>query len=324
MQYEIRDNKVIVDKDSFNEESEIQYLNFVLGYDLLNNFYKDSIYSECDVNYDFSDYLSRKFIKSEEYQNTKYSTYEMLEKWLKNNMKSIKKEYEEFIGKTKDIYVVGNYICIVDDYNYDNPKESIVMIYKNNKDYRNGDYLEQVSLSNDNIRKNIKDYIIDTYNVKNYKDYEREYMSRELFKSMVYKDNKVYTRQCSNNVNPKNYDREENKGLTRLYQEKGQEDFEKYFLTNLILEGNVEILSGCNNTLRRLNYLANLLWKNKEFIKLRNKEDEIFTKSLNTKTEEEKNNIQIEYNNIKEDIKKYVSSFYDNHTRLNRNMERGR
>ena len=97
----------------------------------------------------------------------------MLEKWLKNNMKSIKKEYEEFIGKTKDIYVVGNYICMVDDYNYDNPKESIVMIYKNNKDHRNGDYLEQVSLSNDNIRKNIKDYIIDTYNVKNCKEYER-------------------------------------------------------------------------------------------------------------------------------------------------------
>ena len=145
---------------------------------------------------------------------------------------------------------------------------------------------------------------------------------KELIK--VYKDNKVYTRQCSNNVNPKNYDREENKGLTRLYQEKGQEDFEKYFLTNLILEGNVEILSGCNNTLRRLNYLANLLWQNKEFIKLRNKEDEIFTKSLNTKTEEEKNNIQIEYNNIKEDIKNHVSSFYDNHTRLNKNIERGR
>lgn len=173
MQYEIKDNKVIIDKDTFNEENEIQYLNFILGYDLLNKFYKDSIYTECDVNYDFSDYLSRKFIKSEEYQNTKYSTYEMLEKWLKSNMKTIKKEYEEFIGKTKDIYIVGNYICTVDDYNYDNPKESIVMIYKNNKDYRNGDYLEQVSLSNDNIRKNIKDYITDTYNVKNYKDYER-------------------------------------------------------------------------------------------------------------------------------------------------------
>ena len=149
-------------------------------------------------------------------------------------------------------------------------------------------------------------------------------MSRELFKSMVYKDNKVYTRQCSNNVNPKNYDREENKELTRLYQEKGQEDFEKYFLTNLILEGNVEILSGCNNTLRRLNYLANLLWKDKEFIKLRNKEDEIFRKSLNTKIEEEKNDIQIEFKNIKEDIKNHISSFYDNHTRLIKNIERSR
>lgn len=92
MQYEIKDNKVIIDKDTFNEESEIQYLNFILGYDLLNDFYKKSVCTECDVNYDFSDYLSRKFIKSEEYQNTKYSTYEMLESWLRTNMKLIKKE----------------------------------------------------------------------------------------------------------------------------------------------------------------------------------------------------------------------------------------
>ena len=149
-------------------------------------------------------------------------------------------------------------------------------------------------------------------------------MSRELFKSMVYKDGKVYTRQCSNNVCPKNYDREENKGLTRLYQEKGEQDFEKFFITNLLLEGTVEVLNGSNNTLRRLNYIANLLWKDKEFIKLRNKEDEIFTKSLHTKTEEEKSNVHIGYKNIKEDIANYVSSFYDNHTRLNKNIERGR
>lgn len=166
MQYEIKDDKVIIDKDTFNEESEIQYLNFILGYDLLNDFYKKSVCTECDVNYDFSDYLSRKFIKSEEYQNTKYSTYEMLESWLRTNMKLIKKEYMEFIGKSKDIYKVGDYICTIDDYNYDNPKESIVMIYKNKKDYINGDYLEQVSLSNDNIGKNIDDYIRYTYNVK--------------------------------------------------------------------------------------------------------------------------------------------------------------
>ena len=147
-------------------------------------------------------------------------------------------------------------------------------------------------------------------------------MSRELFKSMVYKDGKVYTRQCSNNVNPKNYSREENKGLTRLYQEKGEQDFEKFFITNLLLEGTVEVLNGSNNTLRRLNYIANLLWKDKEFIKLRNKEDEIFRKSLNTKIEEEKSNVHIEYKNIKEDIANYVSSFYDNHTKLIKNIER--
>ncbi len=166
MQYEIKNNKVIIDKDTFNEESEIQYLNFILGYDLLNDFYKKSVCTECDVNYDFSDYLSRKFIKSEEYQNTKNSTYEMLESWLRTNMKLIKKEYMEFIGKSKDIYKVGDYICTIDDYNYDNPKESIVMIYKNKKDYINGDYLEQVSLSNDNMLNSISDYIRHTYNVK--------------------------------------------------------------------------------------------------------------------------------------------------------------
>lgn len=173
MQYEIKDNKVIIDKDTFNEESEIQYLNFILGYDLLNDFYKKSVCTECDVNYDFSDYLSRKFIKSEEYQNTKYSTYEMLESWLRTNMKLIKKEYMEFIGKSKDIYKVGDYICTIDDYNYDNPKESIVMIYKNKKDYINGDYLEQVSLSNDNIGKNIEDYVKYMYNAKADKECER-------------------------------------------------------------------------------------------------------------------------------------------------------
>lgn len=173
MQYEIKDNKVIIDKDAFNEESEIQYLNFVLGYDLLNTFYKNSLVPECDVNYDFSDYLSRKFIKSDEYQNTKYSTYEMLGKWLKNNMKMIKKEYTRFIGTSKDICKVGDYICTIADYNYDNPSESIVMIYKNKKDYYNGDYLEQVSLSNENIRQNIKDYIKYTYNVKADRECER-------------------------------------------------------------------------------------------------------------------------------------------------------
>lgn len=79
MTYEVKGDKIIIDKDDFTEESEIQYLNFVLGYDLLNDMFRKSKCQECDINYDFCDYLARKFIKSDEYQNTKYSTYEMLE-----------------------------------------------------------------------------------------------------------------------------------------------------------------------------------------------------------------------------------------------------
>ena len=42
MEYKIDNDKVIVNKDDFLEESEIQYINFVLGYDLLNNMFKKS------------------------------------------------------------------------------------------------------------------------------------------------------------------------------------------------------------------------------------------------------------------------------------------
>ncbi len=58
-----------------------------------------------------------------------------------------------------------NYICEVDDYNDDNPNESIVFIYKSNEDFDNGDYIEQVSLSNNNIRENIEDYVKSTYDI---------------------------------------------------------------------------------------------------------------------------------------------------------------
>ena len=107
MNIEIRDDKVIIPKEQFNEESEINYLNFVLGYDLLNSMFKNSKYPECDLSYDFCDYLSRKFIVSEEYHNTKYSTYEMLDKWIKNNKSMIKREYEIFLGE-KDITLKDN------------------------------------------------------------------------------------------------------------------------------------------------------------------------------------------------------------------------
>lgn len=94
--------KVIIPKDEYNEENEISYLNFVLGYDLLNDMLKQSNNPECDVSYDFCDYLSRQFIKSDEYQNTNYSTYEMLQSWLDKNKCKIKKEYNKYFNGDKN------------------------------------------------------------------------------------------------------------------------------------------------------------------------------------------------------------------------------
>lgn len=149
-------------------------------------------------------------------------------------------------------------------------------------------------------------------------------MSRELFKSMTYKDGKVYTRQCSNNVYPKDYYVEENSGLTKRYNELGQIDFEKWFITNGLMTGNIEVLSGSNKILRRLNYVANLLWNDKGFRELKDNEDKTFMKSLSTKTDNEKELVNQEYQKVEEDIAKYVSSFYDTHNSKFKDNERER
>ena len=149
-------------------------------------------------------------------------------------------------------------------------------------------------------------------------------MSRELFKSMTYKDNKVYTRQCSNKDIKKDYYSEENIGLTRRYKELGQIDFEKWFITNGLMTGNIEILSGSNKILQKLNYIANLLWEDKGFRELKDKEDKAFMKSLSSKTESDKELASKESIMVKEDISKYVSSFYDTHNMKFKNKERER
>lgn len=149
-------------------------------------------------------------------------------------------------------------------------------------------------------------------------------MSRELFKSMTYKDGKVYTRQCSNNVSPKDYYCEENTGLTKRYNELGQIDFEKWFITNGLMTGNIEVLNGSNKILQRLDYIASLLWEDKGFKELKDKEDKTFMKSLSSKTENDKELASKESIMIKEDISKYVSSFYDTHNTKFKNKERER
>ena len=79
---------------------EMNYIAFVLGYDLLHDRFITHIYSECDWVYDMCCSIARLFLQSEEYKNTKYSTYEMLEYWLRINKDMIDKEYFE-IGESE-------------------------------------------------------------------------------------------------------------------------------------------------------------------------------------------------------------------------------
>lgn len=69
------------------------------------------------------------------------------------------------------------YIIEADDTNYDNPKENIVYIYDNEKDYINGEERETVSLNTIGLRQNIKDYIDEYYVDKKSVESEKAYFT---------------------------------------------------------------------------------------------------------------------------------------------------
>lgn len=84
-----------------NYEDELNYIIFVLGYDLLHDkligVNSEDYGLPCDLAYDLCDCIARRFLESEEYKNTRYSTYEMLEYWLRINEDVINKEYFEVV-----------------------------------------------------------------------------------------------------------------------------------------------------------------------------------------------------------------------------------
>ena len=145
--------------------SEKAYLNFVLGYDLLQDMLKKSDKPECDISYDFCDYVSGKFMKSEEYRNPRYSTYEMLEQWLRDNKNLIQYEYNDFVGKEyktykdKTVLLTGNRdgqpIALVERVVDEKPEYIVAFNYEvkdNNLSWGYGYYYD------DNIQKALNDY----------------------------------------------------------------------------------------------------------------------------------------------------------------------
>lgn len=77
------------DKDYF------YYYVFCLGYDFMNESFKNSASPECDVVFEKCKKLIDKFRNSEEYQNYMKSGYDSLEEWLKNNKETISKILSE-------------------------------------------------------------------------------------------------------------------------------------------------------------------------------------------------------------------------------------
>lgn len=119
------------------EENEIHYIAFTLGYDLINEMLTKPDTAdplECDMAYDFCDYLARKFIKTDYYKNMKYSIYEMLQEWLSDNQEIIQSEYLCYSHKdNKCILETGkrnsDKVALVEHQFKDGTKEYIVAFH---------------------------------------------------------------------------------------------------------------------------------------------------------------------------------------------------
>ena len=106
-------------------ESEKAYFTFVLGYDLLNDMLKKS---------STPDMVAEEFLKSEEYKNVKYSSYEMLESWVNDNKNFIKNQHDLFVGESSSNKTrkLGNGMYVI-DVGY--RKEQPVALVKKDTDY---------------------------------------------------------------------------------------------------------------------------------------------------------------------------------------------
>ena len=115
-------------------ESEKAYFTFVLGYDLLNDMLKKSSTPENDISYDFCNMIAEEFLKSEEYKNEKYSSYEILDSWVNDNKNFIKNQHDLFVGKSSSNKTrkLGNGMYVI-DVGY--RKEQPVALVKKDTDY---------------------------------------------------------------------------------------------------------------------------------------------------------------------------------------------
>lgn len=132
-------------------------------------------------------------------------------------------------------------------------------------------------------------------------------MSYEIVKSIVIKQDKVYSRIESNNVYPKSFISEENPGLTKILIEDGKAEL----LVKLVeggLDGYLRFQKNGNKLVKELEVITNNLWEDEKCKKLKSNVYSLEYKLWDFKEEnKEKKELKLEYDNLNNQLHNYVS-----------------
>jgi len=93
------------------------------------------------------------------------------------------------------VFKIQDYYCEIDDFNFDNLNESIVFIYESKEKLDEGEYLEQVSLLNKDIKSNIEEYINENY-YSDISESERAYFAFVLGYDLLNRNLKKNLPEC--------------------------------------------------------------------------------------------------------------------------------
>ena len=131
-------------------------------------------------------------------------------------------------------------------------------------------------------------------------------MSYEIVKSIVIKQDKVYSRMESNNVYPKDFISVENTGLTKMYNEGGKQKL-LVALVESGLSGYLKFQKNGNKLVRQLQVMTNKLFEDEKYRNLKRKADPLEYKLWDFKEEtEEKKKLKDEYDKLRNQTHNYV------------------
>lgn len=200
----VESGKVEMPIELYRKENEIRYLCFCLEYDLLNDKLSKMKENECDVVYDFCEYLTRTFVKTEYYKDMSKSAYDNLKEWIEDNKDIIQSEYLYYFNiENKHILEIGQRnnekVALVERKFEDGTKEYIIAFhYKVDDEKLEWDYGYYYA---DNITKAKKDFekvkaggnLADTFDKK-----KKEISAFKKNQTMTLKEKKAYMKQIRN------------------------------------------------------------------------------------------------------------------------------